>query len=210
MAESGLIAAYLNELKFSVAKLDDGDDIVAESMDHLETTVERLVAGGRSRPEAEAQALARFGSAALVSRVFIEEAKRGGAVSTRITRLGGLAAMLAPLLAIAGEVGNLTIKRGVMHGGAIALLVSGFVVFAFSLWALRTRHGGLGGVGRVAFWLFVASPFISAPFMWFAGVVFFLVQLVVVTLLGVGMLRARVLPRVPVALFSFAPVATVV
>ena len=33
--------------------------------------------------------------------------------------------------------------------------------------------------------------------------------MIVITLLGVGMLQARVLPRVPVALSSFAPVGTV-
>ena len=35
MAESGLIAAYLTELRYSVARLADAEDIVVEADDHL-------------------------------------------------------------------------------------------------------------------------------------------------------------------------------
>lgn len=210
MAQSGLIAAYLTELRYSVARLVDADDIVVEAEDHLLASVDATVAKGASRVEAEAQALARFGSAPLVARVFNEEAKRGGAVSTRVTRQAGFAAMLVPLLVVIGQSGNLAIDRGALHGIAVLLLVGAFAAFAFAVWGMRKRHGGLGRWGRAAFWLFVASPFIAAPFGWGAGAAFLAVQLVVVTLLGIGMIRARILPGLAVGLFTFAPAATLV
>lgn len=208
MAESGLIAAYLTELRYSVARLADVDDIVAEAEDHLLASVDAAVAGGASHVEAEARALARFGSAPLVARVFNEEAKRGGAVSTRITRQAGLAAMLVPLLVVIGQSGNLGIDGGVLHGFAVVLLGTAFAAFAFAVWGMRKRHGGLGRWGRASFWLFIASPFIAAPFTWEAGAAFLAVQLVVVTLLGIGMIRAGILPRLAVGFFTFAPAAT--
>lgn len=81
--------------------------------------------------------------------------------------------------------------------------------FAYGLWGLRSRHGGLGNWGRAAFWLFVASPVLAMPFGWGAGVALVALQLLVVALLGVGMLQARVLPPVPVAMVSLGAPATV-
>lgn len=209
MAESGLIAAYVSELRYSVGRLADVDDIVAEAEDHLLASIDAAVARGASRVEAEAQALARFGSAPLVARVFNEEAKRGGAVSTRITRQAGFAAMLVPLLVVIGQTG-LAIDNAAVHGVAVAVavLVVAFASFAFAVWGMRKRHGGLGRWGRMAFWLFIASPFIAAPVTWQAGAAFLAVQLVVVTLLGIGMIRARILPVVAVGSFTLAPAVT--
>lgn len=208
MADPGLIAAYLKELRYSSSRLADADDIAAEAEDHLLTSVEAALARGESRADAEAQALARFGSAALVARVFIEEAKRGSAVSTELTRRAGLAAMLAPLLVIIGQAGNLLIDRGAGHGLAVVLIVVGFALFVVAAFGVRKRHGGLGRLGRIAFWMFAASPVIALPFYWYAHIALAGVQLIVVTLLGVGMLRAKVLPAPAVALFTFAPVVT--
>ena len=56
-------------------------------------------------------------------------------MSTRLTRLGGLAAMLAPVLTIVGRTGDETIEKGFMHGAAVFVLVSGLLVFAVALWA---------------------------------------------------------------------------
>lgn len=208
MAESGLIAAYLTELRYSVARLADADDIVVEAEDHLLASVDAAFASGMSHVEAEAQALARYGSAPLVARVFNEEAKRGGAVSTRITRQAGFAGMLVPLLVAVGQAGNLAIDDGALHGVAVVLLGAAFAAFVFAVWGIRKRHGGLGRWGRASFWLFIASPFIAAPFTWEAGGAFLALQLVVVMLLGIGMIRARILPGLAVGLFAFAPVVT--
>jgi len=149
MAQPGLIAAYLTELRASIARLRDADDIVAEAEDHLRTLADEVAAAtGCTRAEAEAQALARFGSAALVGRIHLEESKRGGAVSTHTTRRAGIAAMAAPVLTVVGQWGNLTIERGAGHGVAVGLLLVAFAAFAYALWGLRLRHGGLGGWGR--------------------------------------------------------------
>ncbi|HEX2040537.1 MAG TPA: hypothetical protein VHF47_12505 [Acidimicrobiales bacterium] len=210
MAESGLIAAYLADLRASVSRLPDADDIVAETEDHLCTVAEELVAStGCTRADAEARALARFGTAALVARQHVEESKRGGAVSTNTSRRAGVAAMAAPVLFAVGQAGNVTVERGAGHGVAVALMLLAVGVFAFGLWGLRARHGGLGAWGRAALWLFVASPVLALPFGWGAGIALVYVQLVVVALLGMGMLRARVLPPVPVAMFSLSAPATV-
>ncbi len=46
MAEPGLIAAYLTELRYSTSKLADIDDVVAEAEDHLLASVEPLLLAG--------------------------------------------------------------------------------------------------------------------------------------------------------------------
>lgn len=208
MAQPGLIAAYLSELRYSAARLGDIDDIVAEVEDHLRCGVEAAVARGLSQSDAVTEALARFGSAPLVANTFIEEDKRGGAVSTQFTRRAGLAAMFAPLLVVVGELLNENVDRGGLHGLGLFLVFVGFVGFAAALWGVRTRHGGLGGWGRAAFWLFVAAPFLSAPFSWAAGFAWIGWLLVVVTLMGIGMIRARILPVGATWLFALAPVVS--
>lgn len=210
MAEPGLIAAYLAELRHSLASLRQADDVLAEVEDHLRSAAQALEAAGRPRHDAEALAGARFGSAELVARAHREEAKRGAAVSTRLSRRAGVAAMAAPVLAVVGQLGNTGIEDGPLHGAAVGVLLAAAAAFAFALYGLRARHGGLGGWGRAAFWLFVASPFIAAPFAWGAGAALAVVHLVVLTLLGIGMVQARVLPPAAVALFTFAAPATLV
>ncbi len=73
-----------------MAGLADVEDIVSEAADHLYTALGLLIAGGLPMADAEAQVLGRFGSASLVAQVFREEAKRGCAVSTSLTRRSGL------------------------------------------------------------------------------------------------------------------------
>jgi len=212
MAQSGLIDSYLAELRASVSRLPDADvdDLVAEAADHLWTAAEHMVAATGCPPaEAEAAAVARFGAAALVAKLHVEEAKRGGAVSTNTSRRAGIAAMAAPVLFAVGQAGNVTVERGAGHGLAVGLMLVAVAGFAFGLWGLRARHGGLGVWGRAAFWLFLASPFLALPFGWGAAVALLIVQLLVVALLGVGMLQARVLPPVPVVMFSLSAPATV-
>lgn len=214
MAKPGLIDSYLNELRFSLsASTADVDDVIAEVADHLQLSVDQLVHAGASQPDAEIQALARFGSPALVARVFAEEAKRGGAVSTRLTRRAGLAAMAAPPLMVGGSVGA-NAAAGEQPGVAlsvVAILVA-VGLFVFALVGLRVRHGGLGLLGRIAFWLALLAVPITLPFSW-AGLVVLAVLLgVVVALYGIAMLQAAILPPLPVAAFAFtwpawAPVA---
>ncbi|MBI4882919.1 MAG: hypothetical protein HY826_02555 [Actinobacteria bacterium] len=204
MAEPGLIAAYLTELRYSTSKLPDLDDIVAEVEDHLLMTVAANIARGQTPAEAEAEALARFGSAELVARVFIEQEKRGGAVSTTLTRRAGFAAMLAPpMMLVGGIAANAGKSEQPLSGIGVALCTAATVAFVYGLIGLRVRHGGLGMFGRVAFWLGVVAIPVALPFA-YAGIVVLAVEVgLVVVLIGVGMHRARILPRVPVALFAF-------
>lgn len=206
MAEPRLIDAYLVELGYSVAKLSDADDIVAESVDHLLTSVDRLVRSGMAETAAEAEALARYGSAPLVARVFVEEAKRGSAVSTSLTRRAGFAAIASVILIAAGQIGNELTAVGVVHVSFLVMMAAGFAAFAMGLWGIRRRHGGLGTLGRVAFWWFVASPVVAAPFLYFAALVLAAELLLIMSLLGLGMIRARVLPVPAVALFTLSPI----
>lgn len=203
MADDGLIAAYLRELRFSVAKLADADDIVAEAEDHLLEAMERLTLSGRDANEAESEAIARFGSAALVSRICITQARQGASVPTPRTRRAGLAAMLAPLLLLVGQWGNAVTERGGVHGAAVAMLTFSFPAFAFGLWGMRARHGGLGQLGRLALVLVLIAPPVSLLTAgWGAPFVFIPMVAVAQVVFAVEMLRASVLPATPLALFA--------
>lgn len=199
LTEHGVIDAYLRELRASLARLPDVDDIVDEARDHLLEAADHL---------GEHEALARFGSASLVARVFEKEAKKGAAVSTTRTRWAGLAAAVTPVILAIGAWGNDSINAGAAHGVAVLLLLAALVTFVIGLWGLRARHGGLGRMGRAAFWLTVASPFIAAPFAWGAVVAWLAVMAIVLVLLSIGMLRAQVLPVVPIVLFAIGPVGS--
>lgn len=209
MADDGLIAAYLRELAYSVARLPDAADIVAEAEDHLREAAERLVGEGHRSAEAEAEAVARFGSAALVAKVCVIELRRGAAVPTSRTRAAGLAAMLTPILLLVGQYLNVNIPsdRGPAHGVGVVMLVAAIPAFVFGLWGLRARHGGLGRLGKIAIVCAVLSPFLVfsawTAVQWFGGMG--LLGLAVVVLC-VEMLRANVLPVVPLVLLATGPV----
>jgi hypothetical protein len=212
VAGDGLIAAYLVELRHSVARLPDADAIVAEAEDHLLEAAEWLCAEGRSGHEAEAEAVARFGSAALVARICVTESRRGAAVPTTRTRYAGLALLAAPLLALVGEIGNETTrhpKTGV-HGSFVVVLVLSVPALFFGLWGLRRRNGGLGRVGLAALILAFASPVLSMAAAWGAIVAFAALMAIAICVLAVEMIRAQILPVVPVALLVAGAVGVLV
>jgi hypothetical protein len=205
VADDGLILAYLRELHFSVARLPDADAIVEECEDHLLEVAERLTREGRSRTEAEAEAVARFGSAELVARVCVTESKRGVAVPTTRTRHAGLALALAPLALVLGAIGNVAVRRGNVHGLALSFEVAAFPLFVYGLWGLRTRHGGLGRIGRTAFVLAAASPVLAIPAAYGWAYLFALLLGISVIMFVVEMLRASVLPVMPLFLLAAGP-----
>jgi hypothetical protein len=199
-AEYGLIAAYLVELRMSVADLPDAEEIVAEAQDHL------LEAAGRY---GEHQALARFGTPSLVSATFITEARKGAAVPTTFTRRAGLVAALSPVLLVVGALGNELTGRGAAHGGAVIAEAAAFPAVLIGIVGLSRRHGGLGRLGRLAMCAFVVAPVFSILMPWmgiaFTGTLWTLAF----ALMGIAMLRAAVLPRLPVVLFGFSAAATI-
>jgi hypothetical protein len=211
VAGDDLIAAYLRELRFSVARLPDADDIVAEAEDHLLEAVERMD-DGRPRAELEAEALARFGSAQLVARICIVESKRGAAVPTTKTRYAGLALLAAPVLALVGEIGNETTQhpKTWVHGFLVFVLGLSLPALLFGLWGLRRRNGGLGRLGLVALILAFVSPVLSLAAGWGAHVALAGLLAFALLVLAVEMIRAQVLPVVPLVLLVIGAVATLV
>jgi len=204
VAGDDLITAYLRELRASVAHLRDADDMVAETEDHLRETVERL-RDGRTEAEAAAEAVARFGSATYVAHVCTTEAKRGAAVPTRRTRIAGVALFLAPVLLIGGTIGNYSTGKTWVHGLLVFISVMSLPALLFGLGGLRRRHGGLGRVALIAFVLaLVALPVSFAGiYGWLAAPFFLAVALLV---FAVEMLRAQLLPVVPIILLGAGPV----
>jgi hypothetical protein len=203
VAGDDLITAYLRELRASVAHLRDADDMVAEAEDHLRETAQRL-RDGRTEAAAAAAAVARFGSAAYVAKVCTSESKRGAAVPTRRTCWAGLALFLSPVLLVGGTIGNFSTGKTWLHG--LLAFISGLSVPAllFGMGGLRRRDGGLGRVGLLAFALalaavpvfFVGYGFLAAPFFLAIALLVFAVE----------MLRAQVLPVVPLTLLGAGPV----
>jgi hypothetical protein len=206
MADDGLIAAYLRELDYSVAALSDRADLVAEAEDHLREVADRLKRDGRTSAEAEAEAIARFGSAALVARICVIEAKRGAAVPTNRTRAAGLAALLTPILLGVGQYLNVTVDRGFVHGIGVVSLTAAIPAFVFGLWGLRARHGGLGRFGKMAIAAAVISPLLSFAGYYGLFAAIGLLALSVIVLV-VEMLRANVLPVAPLVLLAAGPIA---
>ena len=210
MADDRLIPAYLRELRFSVARLRDADDIVAEAEDHLLEVVDHLMADGRTPHEAEAEAVTRFGSAELVAKVCISESTRGAAVPTTKTRLAGYALLLAPLLTLFGEWGNeATDNTGGMHGTAVVVLGLAFPALIFGLWGLQARHGGLGRLGRAALIVAVLSPILSLAAAYAAIALLAVLLALAILVFGVEMLRASVLPVAPLTVVIAGPIAVV-
>ncbi len=210
MADDGVIAAYLRELDSSVAKLSERDDIVSEAEDHLREAAERRMREGRPPAEAEAEAVARFGSAALIARMCVLEAKRGVAVPTNRTRAAGLAALVTPVLLVAGQYINLNVERGFVHGIGVMSLVAAIPAFVYFLWGIRARHGGLGRLGKIAVIGSLVAPcgaFANSRYAFFAAVALFALAVVV---LVVEMLRANVLPVTPLVLLATGPIFLVV
>jgi hypothetical protein len=210
VAGDSLIAAYLVELRHSVARLPDADDIVAEAEDHLLEAADRLGADGRSAHEAEAEAVARFGSAELVARICVTESKRGAAVPTTRTRYAGLALLAAPILALVGGVGNETTGKTWWHGFFVFLLTMSVPALFFGLWGLRKRNGGLGRLGLAALILAFVAPVLSFAAAYGAAVAFAGLLAIAICVFSVEMIRAQILPVVPVVLLVIGSVAVLV
>jgi hypothetical protein len=199
-AEYRLVAAYLVELHHSLDGIhgDDAHEIVAEVADHLYEAADR---------HGELETLARFGTPNLVAATFHKEARKGAAVPTTFTKRAGLVAALSPLFLALGAWANEFTDRGFAHGAAVLFEVVAFPAVIVGILGLRSRHGGLGLLGRIGFWAFIAGPVFSIFMPWAGIAITGGLWALAFVLLGVAMLRAGVLPRTPVALFGFSAVA---
>jgi hypothetical protein len=88
------------------------------------------------------------------------------------------------------------------------MLTFSFPAFVFGLWGLRSRHGGLGQLGRAALVLMLIAPPVSLIAAgWGAPFVFIPMVAVAQLVFAVEMLRSSVLPVTPLALFAAGGVA---
>jgi hypothetical protein len=110
--------------------------ILDEVRDHLEESAERLCSEGATPEEAERKAVARFGSAELVARAFLEEVhSKGEAPMLLKGMIGGLALLT-------GSVSLLLALHGLFDSDSGALwtgvkLLSGIAVGLFAVLTLR-------------------------------------------------------------------------
>lgn len=199
-AQHRLIDAYLVELRHSVRALADADDIVDEAADHLIEAAERY---------GELEALARFGTPNLVAATFHKEAGKGAAVPTTFTKRAGLIAALSPVLLVLGAIGNAATGRGPAHGGAVLVEVAALPAVLIGIWGLSRRHGGLGLLGRLAVYAIFAGIPLAVVMPWMGIAFIGVLWTIAFALLGVAMLRAALMPRLPVALFGFSALATI-
>jgi hypothetical protein len=129
-------------------------------------------------------------------------------VSTTRTRAAGLAALVTPVLLVVGQYLNVTVDRGFVHGIGVVLLTAVIPTFAFVLCGLRARHSGLGRLGQAAIVTAIVAPFVS-----FAGVHGYFAAIgllgLSVVVLVVAMLRAHVLPALPLVLLATGPVGLI-
>lgn len=105
MAGDTLIDAYLVELEVRLGRIPDRTSVVDEVADHLWEKVDRLVATGISRAEAQHRALSEFGDPEVVGRAFASHAHGGAAVPTTVSKgFGVVAAVGGGLWMVGGLV----------------------------------------------------------------------------------------------------------
>ena len=218
MAEPGLIASYLNELRLELVHDRHGlarpaaqelDDIVDECADHLETAVEHLMQSGQPQRDAELAALARYGSPSLIARLEAAERRRGAAVPTTFTRAAGAAGVTIPLLAVAAAAAEAVWEDGVLAGSVGVLWGTAFIAFLLFVAGLAVRHrGALGRTGRAGMVLFFLAPFAALPFAWGAPIAWGVMVSVALGLMALPMWRSAVLPRSGVAALGLTGLAT--
>jgi hypothetical protein len=210
VAEARLIAAYLGELHHDIERLLDADAILAEVEDHLLEAREVFERAGRDPLAAELEALAQFGTPSLVSQALITEARKGSAVATKFTRHAGLAALLIPVFAVVGQIVNAETDRGFVHGIGITMLGLMVPLLGVAIVGMFKRHrGALGRWGTTAAVLFIAAVPLSFTFGWGALAALEVILLIsAVAVLTIGMLKAGVLPRLPIVMFGLAGAAT--
>jgi hypothetical protein len=101
VAGEDLIAPYLARVRAVVGSRPDADEIIAELEDHLRSGVERRVRDGLDQDAAQRESLEVIGDAGVVARELCRSSGGGVALPSRLSRAGGLAALLAAVLVMA-------------------------------------------------------------------------------------------------------------
>ncbi len=129
---------------------------------------------------------------------------------TTKTRYAGLALLAAPILALVGGIGNETTGKTWWHGFLVFLLTMSVPALFFGLWGLRKRNGGLGRLGLAALILAFVAPVLSFAAAYGAAVAFAGLLAIAVCVLAVEMIRAQILPVVPLVLLVISSIAVFV
>lgn len=161
MAEHAMIARYLAELRRTLARHRDVDDLVDEVADHLLSSVHSGLARGLDGDTAERQTLEAFGDPILVARVYASERHGGFAMPTRFTHAAGtllIAAGTAWIVSFVLMIGSSIAERTrpweglpmVLYQLGAAALLLGAVAMAAGILGVYVRHRRSGALALVA------------------------------------------------------------
>lgn len=158
------VAAYVADLRGSLAGVRNAERVVAEVRDHLDDAIQHRLGRGLDLPTAVAEALSAFGPAAGVAAGFEQG---GGVMPTTFTRWSGLFGMLAAVV-FAVVMPVEAAARGQGTDGRDPLLVSapvGLILLMVGLLGMVARTRGSFGRWRGATALvLVITPVVMVAF----------------------------------------------
>lgn len=186
--------------------------IAEEIRGHLEDAVEREVQKGASVHDAQRLALQRFGHPQTVIHSWAES--KGIGVANNFTRFGGLAGIVGALGLTASMVySEISWSFSIGWFAEIALVFGALLAAGMVALYMRLR-GKLGRYGRLGFRLIIAALFVGfgSSALWFApgGVVAIAMLIAGAGLYLLGAIRATVVPRGPLLLWTAGFVTAVV
>ena len=220
MAGTGLIQAYLEQLRTQLPRTPDTDDVIAEVEDHLHTIVEAHLTLGLSEEAATRHAVGAFGSAELVARAFAQQRGDHTAMPTTFTTSAGAAAIVGGVtLAICLSLASFTTLDVGSNSAWFAPTASaGGLLALVGLIGLHARHRARYGMtGRVARLLIPVATLVlvGSVFTWFAPGYFVSMAALAIGLVGLGVevWRGGVVDRGAIVLCGVAiagilPIAT--
>jgi hypothetical protein len=162
VAGDAVIETYLGELDVRLRWRVDRRDVIDELRDHLLSACAASDAAGQRRGEIERAVIDRIGPVDVVADAMLNEPRARLAIPTRVTRSGGLAAIVAgaawPLAAAAWSASVLVERRaGRFDGAPQWLYASGAgalwmaaIMTALAVGAICRRHGARRWNRRVA------------------------------------------------------------
>lgn len=186
--------------------------IAEEVRGHLEDATERYLDQGLDVEAAQLRAIEAFGEPQVVINSWAES--KGIGVVTNFTRFGGLAGIIGALgLSAANVWAEISWTFSIGWYAEVALTFGAFLAAGMAALYMRLR-GKLGRYARVGFRLVVGGLAVGfgSSMLWFApgGGVAIAMLIAGATLYLVGALRAEVVPRGPLLLWTAGFVLVVV